>query len=99
MKTALISISLILATLSNALAQDAVPQQTPLPKIECYCTDSTGDRREMGEMICLYVGGRSFTARCEMSLNSPMWREVNDGCNSASLNNQGRFLDEGNDRT
>lgn len=53
--------------------------------IECYCTDRQGDRVELGQMICLQVDGRMFTARCEMSLNNPMWREVTDGCLSSQL--------------
>ena len=53
--------------------------------IECYCTDSTGGRVELGEMICLHVDGRSFTAQCQMSLNVPMWRELSEGCASSSL--------------
>lgn len=57
----------------------------PLRKIECYCTDKTGGRVELGDLVCLNVGGRIFLARCEMSLNNPMWREVTDGCVSASL--------------
>lgn len=47
---------------------------------DCYCTDSTGARIEMGETQCLRVGGRSYLARCEMSLNNPIWREVSDSC-------------------
>ncbi len=53
--------------------------------VDCYCTDSGGERVEMGEMICLHVGGRSFMAQCQMSLNNPMWREISDGCLSSSL--------------
>ncbi|SFE13988.1 hypothetical protein [Roseivivax sediminis] len=53
--------------------------------IECYCTDSTGGRVEMGETICLEVGGRVFTAQCQMSLNNPMWRELHEGCVGAKL--------------
>ena len=51
--------------------------------IECFCTDKTGARVELGEMICLQVDGRMFMARCEMSLNNPMWREVQEGCLSS----------------
>lgn len=47
---------------------------------DCYCTDKTGARIEMGQEICMYVDGRSFTARCEMSLNNPMWRETGTAC-------------------
>nr|WP_224824593.1 hypothetical protein [Cognatishimia sp. MH4019] len=54
--------------------------------VDCYCTDQGGERIELGEMICLNVGGRMFTAQCQMSLNSPMWREVQNGCLSSSLN-------------
>lgn len=57
----------------------------PLPEISCYCTDKTGARVELGQEICLQVGGRMFTARCEMSLNNPMWREQADGCLSSRL--------------
>ncbi|WGI20768.1 hypothetical protein QBD29_11685 [Amylibacter sp. IMCC11727] len=47
---------------------------------DCYCTDKTGARIELGQEICMFVDGRSFTARCEMSLNNPMWRETGSAC-------------------
>lgn len=53
--------------------------------IDCYCTDSTGGRIEIGDMICLQVDGRMFMAQCQMSLNVPMWREIRDGCLSSQL--------------
>lgn len=53
--------------------------------VECYCTDRAGSRIELGETICLQVDGRMFMAQCQMSLNSPMWREVQEGCLSSSL--------------
>ncbi|MEE4188318.1 MAG: hypothetical protein V2I76_07700 [Roseobacter sp.] len=53
--------------------------------VECYCTDRTGARIELGETICMQVDGRMFMAQCQMSLNSPMWREVEQGCLSSSL--------------
>ncbi|MEQ8292399.1 MAG: hypothetical protein RIA08_09350 [Roseovarius sp.] len=53
--------------------------------VDCYCTDKTGGRVEIGEMTCLHVDGRSFMAQCQMSLNNPMWREVSEGCLSSSL--------------
>ncbi len=52
---------------------------------DCYCTDKSGTRIELGEMICLQVDGRMFTAQCQMSLNVPMWREVQEGCLSSEL--------------
>lgn len=51
--------------------------------VECFCTDSQGARVEIGEMRCLNVTGRLFMARCEMSLNVPMWREQKGGCASS----------------
>ncbi len=53
--------------------------------VDCYCTDSSGARVELGESICLQVGGRMFTAQCQMSLNVPMWRETQNGCLSSAL--------------
>lgn len=52
---------------------------------ECYCTDKAGTRVELGELRCMDVGGRNFTARCEMSLNNPIWREVDEGCLSSMM--------------
>ncbi|MEO0402353.1 MAG: hypothetical protein AAF214_08245 [Pseudomonadota bacterium] len=54
--------------------------------VECYCTDKGGSRIELGQTICLQVDGRMFMAQCQMSLNVPMWREVEQGCLSSSLN-------------
>ena len=58
---------------------------TQVKTIDCYCTDSKGERIELGESICLDVGGRMFTAQCQMSLNVPMWRETQNGCLSSDL--------------
>ncbi len=51
--------------------------------IDCYCTDKNHNRIELGETICLQVDGRMFMAQCQMSLNVPMWREVQEGCLSS----------------
>ena len=69
------------------VAQPALAEVTsPSGKtIDCYCTDKVGARVELGQVICLTVGGRSFMARCEMSLNTPLWREIGQGCMSSSL--------------
>ena len=45
-----------------------------------YCTDSKGQRVEMGETACLIIGSRRMLARCEISVNSPAWREESEGC-------------------
>jgi hypothetical protein len=47
---------------------------------ECYCTDSDGRRVEIGERRCLRIGRREMTAECGMSLNSPAWRRISEGC-------------------
>ncbi len=54
---------------------------------DCYCTDKVGARVELGTMVCMKVGGRDFIARCEMSLNNPMWREIRQGCLSSQNQN------------
>ncbi|NIZ12397.1 hypothetical protein HCZ87_03160 [Phaeobacter sp. HF9A] len=51
--------------------------------VDCYCTNTQGNRIELGETICLQVDGRMFMAQCQMSLNVPMWRKVQDGCLAA----------------
>ncbi|CTQ50250.1 hypothetical protein [Jannaschia donghaensis] len=48
--------------------------------VECYCTDSTGARVEMGQQTCLSINGREFMARCDMSLNVPIWRDTGNDC-------------------
>ena len=53
--------------------------------IDCFCTDTQGLRVELGETICLTVGGRAFMAQCDMSLNVPTWRETGQGCLSSAL--------------
>lgn len=47
---------------------------------DCYCTDSTGQRIELGRTACLKIGSQQFTARCDMSVNNPTWRRVSEGC-------------------
>ena len=63
--------------------------------VECYCTDSQGLRIELGQTICLQVDGRMFMAQCQMSLNVPMWREVQKGCLSSSLGEGQELLQSG----
>ncbi|MDC0737313.1 hypothetical protein N6L24_03410 [Cognatishimia sp. SS12] len=77
-------VALILAGLTAlpALADVTAPSGRV---IECYCTDKTGSRVELGEMTCLQVDGRMFMAQCQMSQNVPMWREISPGCLSSSL--------------
>ena len=72
---------LLLACASPAMADGTYNGKA----VDCYCTDSTGGRVELGEKICLHVDGKSFMAQCQMSLNNPMWRKISDGCLSSSL--------------
>lgn len=76
------------AILALLLTAGAVPADVIGPggkTIDCYCTDRSGARIELGETVCMQVDGRMFMAQCQMSLNVPMWREVQDGCLTARL--------------
>lgn len=48
---------------------------------DAFCSNR-GTHVAMGDLSCLRVDGRVFLARCGMSLNNPVWREVQDGCPS-----------------
>jgi len=78
----LISIVFLIAATAPVLADVKGPGGKV---IDCYCTDRTGSRVELGQTICLQVDGRMFMAQCQMSLNVPMWREVQKGCLSSRL--------------
>ena len=62
------------------------PNYSPLPPKEghtypdCYCTDSQGQRVDLGQTACLIIGSRQVLALCGMSVNSPAWREQSEGC-------------------
>ena len=75
----LIFVAALLATPAFADVKDG--ERT----IDCFCTDSGGARVELGQSICLFVDGRAFMARCEMSLNVPIWRQTGEGCASSDL--------------
>ena len=75
-------IAIILAVLATQAAADV---QKGGKTVDCYCTDKTGARVELGEKICLQVDGKMFMAQCQMSLNNPMWRKLSDGCLSSEL--------------
>ncbi len=47
---------------------------------DCYCTDSKGQRVDMGKTACLIIGTRRILARCDMSVNNPIWRQESEGC-------------------
>ncbi len=62
------------------------PNYSPPPAKEgfsypdCYCTDSKGQRVEMGQTAWLIIGSRRVLALCDMSVNNPAWREQSEGC-------------------
>jgi hypothetical protein len=62
------------------------PNYSPPPAKEgfsypdCYCTDSKGQRVDMGKTACLIIGSRRVLARCDMSVNNPTWRHESEGC-------------------
>ena len=66
--------ALLLACTSLAVAK------TNTAAVDCYCTDKTGARQELGTVLCMHVDDRVFMARCEMALNNPFWREVEGNC-------------------
>lgn len=79
----------ILVALAAPLAAQDYLQTRQKPKEgaaypACYCTNR-GARVELGRTACLRVDGRSFTARCAMSLNNPVWRRERDGCDPEGL--------------
>lgn len=63
----------------------AISEDDKIKYPDCYCTDRTGQRVELGVSICMVVDGRAFLARCEMSLNNPTWREIGSGCLNADF--------------
>ncbi|MEP4199349.1 MAG: hypothetical protein ABJL99_27300 [Aliishimia sp.] len=85
-----ISLSRIMAlTLAFGIAASGATAQTKFkkrPKVnppDCYCTDAIGDRKELGEFVCITISGRSFLAQCKMAQNNPIWRDISDGCPSS----------------
>ncbi len=63
--------------------------------VDCYCTDKSGSRIELGQTICLQVDGNMFMAQCQMSLNVPMWRKVQEGCLTGLLQSIKPAVDTG----
>ena len=77
-------LSLIILFLFPSLANaDVITPQGGI--IECFCTDTYGQRHELGDIICLTVDSRTFLAKCVMAQNNPFWREQSQGCDSSNL--------------
>lgn len=92
MRTLCATVAIALLAAAPILAEDDArgpyidPNYVPKPPKEgfsypdCYCTDSDGQRVELGQTTCLSIGSRQVTARCETSLNNPTWRTMQEGC-------------------
>lgn len=66
--------------LTFLLAFAALPVHSDEAASTCACINRDGQEVPLGEIACLTVGGKSFLARCAMSLNVLTWRRVQDGC-------------------
>ena len=69
----------------TAYAQSKFMKRPKAAKPECFCTDSAGDRKDIGDIICITIGERSFRAKCVMAQNNPFWRDLEQGCLSSEL--------------
>ncbi|MDE2789280.1 MAG: hypothetical protein OXI81_02495 [Paracoccaceae bacterium] len=72
-----------LLLVAMSLATQAIGGDKTIRYPDCYCTDRNGQRVELGTSLCMVVDGSDFVARCEMSLNNPIWRKIRDGCLNA----------------
>ncbi|SFT89444.1 hypothetical protein SAMN05444141_104200 [Pseudovibrio denitrificans] len=83
----IIILSVLLVGIWNAQAQESKFRKRPrslFKQPDCYCTNR-GKRIELGDFSCLYVDGTSYLAQCQMALNNPMWRKIQDGCPTTRL--------------
>ena len=71
---------ILVSTLFAVTSLAGLADQANVNWPDCYCTDTSGARVELGETVCLTVDGRTYKARCEMMLNNPMWREIGSSC-------------------
>ncbi|MEM9734116.1 MAG: hypothetical protein AAF903_11630 [Pseudomonadota bacterium] len=76
----LFAVALILGAFSTSTASSAQTLAKKKSGPECFCTDKQGQRRELGDIVCLTVGGRSFRAKCVMAQNVPFWRDLSEAC-------------------
>lgn len=84
MNSAAIAIALATQAMMPTLAGAGEVFQRPEPAPgfsypEYYCTNR-GVRVEVEETACLTVGQKSFVAKCDISLNNPMWRPTGEMC-------------------
>jgi hypothetical protein len=85
MKTAFMTITMIVALTNPASAAQSLKGWSgPKPKTPCLCRHSEG-KAKLGETICRRIGGQFVTLRCELVLNNTSWRQISEGCDTASL--------------
>jgi hypothetical protein len=72
-------VAAIITTPANSQTFEPPPAKEGYSYSDSYCSNQ-GHRVAMGDLSCLRVDGRVFLARCGMSLNSPVWRMVQDSC-------------------
>jgi hypothetical protein len=91
------------AALAQAQSPDPEPPRggayAPMQGVEYYCTDNSGNRAEIGAVMCFTASCLTWTARCEMNANNnfAMWRKMQDGCPGASLFERIERLQPGGD--
>ena len=76
---ALLFVAAIVTMPAKAQTFEPPPAQGGHTYADSYCSNQ-GHRVELGDLSCLRVDERVFLARCSMSLNSPVWRRVQDSC-------------------
>lgn len=67
---------------SLALAQSI---ETDTIDADCQCRAPDGQMRDLGSIECVNIVGRRKLVRCEMSTNTPYWKNIDgiEGCPSA----------------
>ncbi|MTI17340.1 hypothetical protein E1162_08805 [Rhodobacteraceae bacterium RKSG542] len=85
-RTSLLCLSMLvgLTMPAGALEFRPPPAKDGFSYPECYCTNR-GIKVELGDYSCLTIGSKQVFAQCQMSLNNPMWRTIQEGCPQASL--------------
>jgi len=68
-----------------AAAAGCLLVMSPASAHNCTCRNRDGRVYQLGQSICLFVDGRRYLARCDMSLNVSSWTKLQDGCPSARL--------------
>ena len=68
---------LLLTTASAVFAQVAEP--------DCQCRAPGGQMQDLGTVACFDIVGNNRMLRCEMSTNTPYWKELEgvEGCPDA----------------